>query len=51
MDLLVIIILGFIICCIVESIKDRIDTYSMKRTGDFTGNILVLNQKTETRSK
>lgn len=37
MDLLVIIILGFIICCIVESIKDRIDAYKYEKNGGFYG--------------
>ena len=37
MDLLVIIILGFIICCIVESIKDRIDAYKYNKNGGFYG--------------
>lgn len=35
MDLLVIIIVGFIICCIVESIKDKIDTYKYEKNGGF----------------
>lgn len=37
MDLLVIIVVGFIICCIVESIKDRIDAYKYEKNGGFYG--------------
>ena len=49
MDLLVIIILGFIICCIVESIKDRIDAYKYEKNGGFYGKYPYCKPKGENK--
>ena len=49
MDLLVIIILGFIVCCIVESIKDRIDAYKYEKNGGFYGKYPCCKPKDENK--
>ena len=49
MDLLVIIILGFIICCIVESIKDSIDAYNYNKKGGFYAKYPCCKPKNENK--
>ena len=42
-------IAGFIICCIVESIKDSIDAYDYNKKGGFYANDACLKPKNENK--
>ena len=42
-------IAGFIICCIFESIKDRIDAYKYEKNGGFYGKYPCCKPKDENK--
>ena len=47
--MLLLAIAGFIICCIVESIKDSIDAYNYNKNGGFYGKYHCCKPKNENK--
>ena len=47
--MLLLAIAGFIICCIVESIKDSIDAYNYNKNGGFYGKYPCCKPKNENK--